>query len=365
MNSQDIVLSEDEQIELSRRIRSATIRQRDGRRARVILLAAQGCSRNEIARLTGLSVVSVTRWCKRFQELRLQGLIDLPGRGRKPSLPAEALKRTLEQVTQPRIGQPRWSCRSMARVAGISSASVQRIWAANDIKPHLTRTFKLSNDPNFEEKFWDVIGLYLAPPDKALVLCCDEKSQVQALQRTQPGLPLGIGHIRTQTHDYVRHGTLTLFAAMDYLQGRLISSIETQHRHQEWLAFLKKINRETPKGLQLHLIVDNYATHKHPVVKEWLKRHPRFHMHFTPTSSSWMNMVERFFRDITVFLRDGSFSSTRELASSITTFLALHNAKPSLYVWNAKGEDILRKIQRAREAMTSQSKENAFSETAH
>ena len=168
MNSQDIVLSEDEQTELSRRIRSATISQRDGRRARLILLAARGCSRNEIAQLTGLSVVSVTRWCKRFQEQRLQGLMDLPGRGRKPSLPAEALKRVIEQVVQPRIGQPRWSCRSMARVAGISPASVQRIWAANDIKPHLTRTFKLSNDPNFEEKFWDVVGLYLDPPDKAL-----------------------------------------------------------------------------------------------------------------------------------------------------------------------------------------------------
>ena len=354
MNSQDIVLSEDEQTELSRRIRSATISQRDGRRARVILLAARGCSRNEIAQLTGLSVVSVTRWCKRFQELRLQGLVDLPGRGRKPSLPAEALKRTLEQVTQPSIGQPRWSCRSMARVAGISPASVQRIWAANDIKPHLTRTFKLSNDPNFEEKFWDVIGLYLDPPDKALVLCCDEKSQVQALERTQPGLPLGIGHIRTQSHDYVRHGTVTLFTALDYLQGHLISSIERQHRHQEWLEFLKKINRETPRHLQLHLIVDNYATHKHPKVKAWLEKHKRFHMHFTPTSSSWMNMVERFFRDITVYLRDGSFSSVRELESSITTFLALRNAQPTRYVWNAKGEDILNKVQRAREAMVSQ-----------
>ena len=173
----------------------------------------------------------------------------------------------------------------MARVTGISPASVQRIWAANDIKPHLTRTFKLSNDPNFEEKFWDVIGLYLDPPDKALVLCCDEKSQVQALERTQPGLPLGIGHIRTQSHDYVRHGTVTLFTALDYLQGHLISSIERQHRHQEWLEFLKKINRETPRHLQLHLIVDNYATHKHPKVKAWLEKHKRFHMHFTPTSS--------------------------------------------------------------------------------
>ena len=183
----------------------------------------------------------------------------------------------------------------MARAAGISATSVHKLWAANDLKPHLTRTFKLSNDPNFEEKFWDVIGLYLDPPDKALVLCCDEKSQVQALERTQPGLPLGIGHIRTQSHDYVRHGTVTLFTALDYLQGHLISSIEYHHRHQEWLEFLKKINRETPKHLQLHLIVDNYATHKHPKVKAWLEKHKRFHMHFTPTSGSWMNMVERFF----------------------------------------------------------------------
>ena len=242
----------------------------------------------------------------------------------------------------------------MARVTGISPASVQRIWAANDIKPHLTRTFKLSNDPHFEEKFWDVIGLYLNPPDKALVLCCDEKSQVQALERTQPGLPLGIGHIRTQSHDYIRHGTVTLFTALDYLQGSLISSIEPQHRHQEWLEFLKKINRETPKHLQLHLIVDNYATHKHAKVKAWLTKHKRFHMHFTPTSSSWMNMVERFFRDITVYLRDGSFSSVRELEASIIAFMALRNAQPTRYVWSAKGEDILNKIQRARSAIDAQ-----------
>lgn len=354
MNSQNITLTSEEHSELSRRIRSATISQRDGRRARVILLAAQGHSRVDIARLIGFSLRSVTRWCQRFQELRLEGLIDKPGRGRPSSLPPEALSRVLEQVVQPRIGQPRWSCRSMASVAGISPASVQRIWAANDIKPHLTRTFKLSNDPHFEEKFWDVIGLYLDPPDKALVLCCDEKSQVQALERTQPGLPLGIGHIRTQSHDYVRHGTVTLFTALDYLQGHLISCIERQHRHQEWLEFLKKINRETPKHLQLHLIVDNYATHKHPTVKAWLEKHKRFHMHFTRTSSSWMNRVERFFRDITVYLREGSFSTVRELESSITTFLALRNAQPTRYVWNAKGEDILNKIQQAREAMASQ-----------
>lgn len=363
MNSQDILLSDEEQTELTRRVRSATISQRDGRRARVILLAAQGHSRKEIAELTALSVVSVTRWCKRFKELRLQGLIDLPGRGRKPSLPAEALKRTLEQVSQPSVGQPRWNCRSMARVAGISPASVQRIWAANGIKPHLTRTFKLSNDLPLEETFWDVIGLYLTPSHKALVLCCDEKSQVQALQRT--GQPLGIGDIRAQIHDHVRHDTLMLFAAMDYLQGRLISSIETQHQHQQWLAFLKRINWESPKSLQLHVIVSNSATHKHPAVKEWLKRHSRFHLHVTPTSSVWMNTVERFFRDITVDLSDGNFSAARELASAITTCLVQHNAPPRQYVWSAQGEDILRKIKRARESTAGAIRENVLFETGH
>lgn len=242
----------------------------------------------------------------------------------------------------------------MAQAAGISTASVQRLWAANDIKPHLTRTFKLSNDEHFEEKFWDVIGLYLNPPEKALVLCCDEKSQCQALERTQPGLPLGIGHIKTATHDYIRHGTLTLFAALNYLEGKLITTIAEQHRHQEWLSFLKKIDRETPKGLAIHLIADNYATHKHPEVKAWLAKHPRFHMHFTPTSSSWLNLVERFFRDLTDRILCGSFGSVKELADTIISYLAARNENPKRYVWKAKGEEILRKIQRAREIMAQQ-----------
>ena len=240
----------------------------------------------------------------------------------------------------------------MARVAGISPASVQRIWAANDIKPHLTRTFKLSKDPNFEEKFWDVFGLYLNPPDKALVLCCDEKSQVQALERTQPGLPLGIGHIRTQSHDYVRHGTVTLFTALDYLQGRLISTIESQHRHQEWLEFLKKINRETPKSLQLHLIVDNYATHKTPEVMAWLEKHPRFKLHFTPTSASWMNLVERFFAEITTRrIRRGSYSSVDDLKAAIYDYLLQHNTRPKPFVWTKSAEDILTRERRALDAL--------------
>ena len=188
----------------------------------------------------------------------------------------------------------------MARHAQVSPATVQRLWSANDIKSHLTRTFKLSKDKQFEAKFWDVIGLYLNPPDKALVLCCDEKSQCQALERTQPGLPLGIGHIRTRTHDYIRHGTITLFAALSYLDGKILSRLAPRHTHREWLAFLKQLDAQTPAQLDLHLIADNYATHKQPKVKAWLARHPRFHMHFVPTSSSWLNLVERFFRDARV-----------------------------------------------------------------
>ena len=223
------------------------------------------------------------------------------------------------------------------------------LWQANDIKPHLTRTFKLSNDPQFEARFWDVIGLYLNPPDRALVLCCDEKSQCQALERTQPGLPLGVGHIKTRTHDYIRHGTVTLFAALSYLDGKILSRTAEQHTHKEWLAFLKLIDRETPGGLEIHLIMDNYATHKHPAVKSWLARHPRFHLHFTPTSSSWLNLVERFFRDLTQdVVREGSFGSVRELVRSMETYLAERNLAPKRYVWRKKGEEILAKISRAR-----------------
>jgi len=318
-----IALTGEEKRELNRRLRASTVSVRDRQRAQIILLAAEGHTQEAIGAKAGVTRVTVSHWCQCFVKERLAGLTDTPGRGR-----------------------------TMARAAGISTASVQRLWAANDIKPHLTRTFKLSNDAHFEEKFWDVIGLYLNPPEKALVLCCDEKSQCQALERTQPGLPLGIGHIKTTTHDYIRHGTLTLFAALNYLEGKLITTIAKQHRHQEWLAFLKKIERETPKDLDIHLIADNYATHKHPEVKAWLAKHPRFHMHFTPTSSSWLNLVERFFRDLTDQIVSGSFASIKELADKILTYLADRNQNPKRYVWNARGEEILRKIQRARNAMT-------------
>jgi transposase len=239
----------------------------------------------------------------------------------------------------------------MAGHAGVSKSTVQKLWAQNDLKPHLTRTFKLSSDPAFEAKFWDVIGLYLSPPDQALVLCCDEKSQIQALQRTQPGLALNPGHLPTHTHDYYRHGTVTLFAALDYLQGKIIARTDRRHTHREWLRFLQQIEAQTPAGLQLHLIVDNYATHKHAKVKAWLARHPRFHLHFTPTGSSWLNVVERFFRDLSQqALGGGSFGSVPELLDSIWHYLAEHNLRPKRYVWRADGQRVLAKICRAWEA---------------
>ena len=249
----------------------------------------------------------------------------------------------------------------MAQAMGVSKATVQRLWSANQIKPHLVRTFKLSNDPAFEAKFWDVIGLYLDPPDKALVLCCDEKSQCQALERTQPGLPLGVGHICTKTHDYTRHGTITLFAALSYLDGKIFSHTAPRHTHRQWLAFLKHLDAEAPADLTLHLVIDNYATHKHPKVKSWIayrnrsqrKAHggERIVLHFTPTSSSWMNLVERFFRDLTEdAVREGSFASVDELVRAIEAYLVERNLAPKRYVWKAAGRDILLKINRARAA---------------
>jgi transposase len=361
-----IELQVGEEAELRRRVAASTVSVRNRQRAEIVLLSAQGLTQEQVAERTGLSRAAVNRWVGRFAAQRLEGLGDRPGRGRRPWLPPAAVRRVIEQAVRPPPHLGRWSCRTMARAAGISPASVQRLWSDNDIKPHLSRTFKLSTDKRFEEKFWDVIGIYLDPPEKAIVLCCDEKSQCQALERTQPGLPLGIGHVRTKTHDYVRHGTLTLFAALNYLEGKLITRLAARHRHQEWLAFLKDIDRQTPADLAIHIIADNYATHKHPVVKRWLTRHSRLHMHYTPTSSSWMNLVERFFADLTACISEKSFASTRDLADAIIAFLAAHNQHPRRYVWKAKGEDILRKINAARGALAARLEEcNIISDTGH
>ena len=342
-------LTPDERRELQRLARSKTASQRDGLRARIVLRRAEGSREADVAGALGVSLTTVSTWSRRFELHGLEGLRDRPGRGRKPSLAADKVRQVITRVVQPPKGKKKWSTRSMAAAVGISHQSVHRIWKNNDLKPHLLRTFKISQDPQFERKFWDVIGLYLNPPDKALVLCCDEKSQCQALERTQPGLPLGIGHIRTRTHDYKRHGTITLFAALNYLDGKILSRTEKRHTHVEWLRFLKQIDRESPGELELHLIVDNYATHKHQKVREWLKRHPRVIVHFTPTGSSWMNLVERFFADLTAdCVREGSFESVRDLIDAIDEFLAVRNEEPKRYVWRAKGEDILRKIEKAK-----------------
>ena len=349
-----IRLNDEERKDLEWRVRAVTTSKRDCLRSGIILARAEGLKQEEVAAKLGISQVIVSKWTRRFMESGIQGLVDAPGRGRKPSLPAPKVRKVIEMVTQPPKGRTRWSVRSMARAAGISRHGVHQIWQKNDLKPHLCRTFKLSTDPNFEEKFWDVIGLYLNPPDKALVLCCDEKSQCQALERSQPGLPMGVGHVKTRTHDYIRHGTVTLFAALDYLEGKIISRTESSHTHVQWLRFLKQIDRETPAELSLHLIVDNYCTHKHSEVKRWLARHPRFHIHFTPTGSSWMNMVERFFGDLTAdCVREGSFASVRELVASIEAYLAERNLAPKPYQWKAQGAEILRKIQRARDALNA------------
>jgi len=343
----------------------ATATQREVRRARIILKRAEGLSQQETAEVVGVNRPVVVQWEKRFREAGIGGLAEARRPGRKPSIDPQIREEIITEATRPPAGRTRWSERSMAKAKGVSPDTVRRLWQANDLKPHLKRTFKLSRDKDFERKFWDVIGLYLNPPDKALVLCCDEKSQCQALERTQPALPLGIGHIKTATHDYVRHGTITLFAALNYLDGKILRCTAPRHTHREWLAFLKQVDRQAPDGLTLHLIIDNYATHKHAKVKSWVKwrnqRHLKAHglerivLHFTPTSSSWMNLVERFFRDITVdCIRDGSFASVPELVEAIESYLAQRDLEPKRYVWRAEGEAILEKIQRARAALEAQ-----------
>jgi transposase len=258
---------------------------------------------------------------------------------------------TLTTTTTPPTAT-HWTTRTLAPVVGVSPKTVHRVWHAHGLQPHRTRTFKLSRDPQFVEKLTDVVGLYLNPPDKALVFCADEKSQIQALDRTQPGLPLKPGRCGTVTHDYKRHGTTTLFAALNVLTGQVIGTCQPRHRHQEWLRFLKRLDQETLSDQPLHLIVDNYATHKHPTVRRWLKRHPRFHVHFTPTASSWLNLIERWFRDLTTRrLRRGVFRDVLELNTAIEQYIAQHNPRPRVFTWVATVENILAKIGRAHRAL--------------
>ncbi|MGI8678012.1 MAG: IS630 family transposase [Jatrophihabitans sp.] len=334
--------------------KSQTAPYRQVQRARVVLLAAEGIANVRIAGQVGVTGTTVRAWRSRFEQ---EGLAKLgkvrAGRGRKPAIPQDTIDEIVELTRNSTpAGQTHWSCRTMAARVGVSPATVQRVWAARGLKPHLVTTFKLSHDPRFEEKLIDVVGLYLNPPDNAIVLCLDEKSSVQALDRTQPSLPMIKGRAATMTHDYKRNGTTTLFAALDVLTGKVIGDCLPRHRHTEFLKFLRKIEKEVPKGLQVHLICDNYATHKHANVQAWLAKHPRFQMHFTPTSSSWLNLVERWFRELTdKALRRGVFHSVPDLITKIEEYLDAHNNNPKPFIWTATADDILAKVARGRVAL--------------
>lgn len=349
-----ITLTEEERAALTQWSRGRRTPARLVLRAKIVLRAADGWENKDIAAELGCTRRTVGTWRNRFAKDRLAGIErDAPRGGRTPTVrsakEAEVIARTTQE-TPPNATQ--WSTRTMAQAVGISKATVQRIWRDNGLQPHRTKTFKVSNDPRFAEKLVDIVGLYLDPPEHALVLSCDEKSQIQALDRTQKSLPLFPGRLQTLTHDYKRNGTTTLFAAISVADGLVISQCQPRHRHQEWLKFLKRIDAQTPPELDLHLVVDNYATHKHPKVLAWLARHPRFHLHFTPTSSSWLNLIERWFRDLTQQrLKRGVFRSVRELQQAIQEYIDHHNANPKAFTWTKAAGDILDKVARARTAL--------------
>jgi len=349
-----VVLSPEEDSTLKAWVRGRSLPMRLVQRARIIRMAAYGMQSQKIARDLNISRPTVQLWRQRFLAFRLMGLEkDAPRPGRLPSIPPEKIQDVVEatlHTTPP--SATHWSTRSMARAQGLSEATIRRIWRGHNLKPHLVKTFKLSRDKRFVEKLYDVVGLYLNPPDKSLVFCVDEKSQIQALDRTQPGLPMKKGRCATVTHDYKRNGTTTLFAALSTLDGKVIGDCMPRHRHQEFIRFLKRIDRETPARLELHLIVDNYGTHKHPRVKSWLKRHPRFHLHFIPTSSSWLNLVERWLRELTVKrIRRGTFHNVATLVTAIRNYIHNHNQNPQVFVWTAPVEQILTKVAKSKEAL--------------
>jgi len=329
-------------------------------RAKIVLLAADGLENRAIAAKLKTSKPTVGLWRGRYAKLGLAGIAKDATRPGRPHKDRRDLEQKIVHMTtqeKPR-NATHWSTRTLAAELGIDHVLVHRVWKAHGLQPHRVRSFKISNDPDFVKKLVDVVGLYLNPPEHALVLCADEKSQIQALDRTQPGLPIKKGRCGTMTHDYKRYGTTTLFAALNMLEGSVISECMPRHRHQEWIRFLEKIDRETPQGFDLHLIVDNYATHKHPKVQRWLSRHPRFHMHFIPTSSSWLNMVERFFREITTKrIRRGNFTSVDDLIAAICNYIDQHNENPLPYIWTAEADTIIAKVGRARLALNKSTTE--------
>lgn len=359
-----IELSPSEREILNKWSRGRSTQARLQQRGQIVLLAAGGLSNKQIAERLALDERTVGLWRRRYLEKGVEGIVrDAPRGGRRPKERRNLIQVIIDKTTQEK---PRsaihWSTRTLAKELGINHTLVHRVWKAHELKPHLSKTFKLSNDKHFVEKVEDVVGLYMNPPDHALVLSVDEKSQIQALDRTQPGLPFKKGRCGTMTHDYKRNGTTTLFAALELLQGKVIGACMKRHRHQEWLKFLRQIDKQTPPDLDLHLIVDNYSTHKSPQVKAWLLKHLRFHIHFIPTRSSWRNLIERWFREITQKrIRRGVFHSAQELIDAITDYTNTYNQDPRPLVWTAKAKDIIAKVNRAR-AVLINSQQN---ETLH
>jgi transposase len=352
--SQPLVLSEDQQQQVEHWLAALGTPQQVALRCRIVLGLAAGKPEVVVANDNHVNRKTVRLWRERFQAQGLPGLWEIaPGRGRKATYDSTRIKAVIDATLQSKPkGSTHWSCRTMAEAQGISKSTVSTIWRSHNIKPHRSETFKLSRDPKFLEKLTDVIGLYLNPPDQALVLCVDEKSQIQALQRTQPGLPLKKGRCGTMTHDYKRHGTTTLFAALDVLAGKVIGDCYKRHRHQEFLKFLRRINREFPGNRPLHLVMDNYGTHGTPEVKHWLNRHPRFTVHYVPTSSSWLNLIERWFGELTSKrIRRDSFLSVDDLIAAINEFLAAWNEKPKPFVWTVTVESIVTKLARCRQTL--------------
>lgn len=351
-----IILTPQEEATINRWAQGKSFPLRLIQRAQIIQLAAQGAFSHDIANRLNISRPTVQLWRERFLSFRLPGLEkDAPRPGRLPRISQKKITAIVNATlyTKP-PNATHWSTRGMAKVHGVSNATVQRIWKEHNLKPHLIKTFKLSRDKRFLEKLYDVVGLYLNPPDKAIVFCVDEKSQIQALERTQLMFPMRPGIPARQSHDYMRHGTTTLFAALNMLDGTVIGDCMPRHRHQEFIRFLQLINAKTPTDVSLHLIVDNYGTHKHPRVQSWLKRHPRFHLHFIPTSSSWLNMIERWFSEITLKrIRRGSFKNVKELIMAIKQYIDSHNQNPKAFVWTASVESIMRKISKCKDLLVT------------
>src|SRR5450432_3553027 len=349
-----VILSEGQESQIRQWLAALGTPQQVALRCRMVLAGGRGEPEASTAAELDVNRKTVRLWRERFLKDGLEGLWEIaPGRGRKATYDSDRVKAVIDATLQSKPkGHTHWSCRLMAASQGVSKSTVSNLWRSHNLKPHQTKTFKLSRDPKFLEKLTDVVGLYLNPPDKAIVLCVDEKSQIQALNRTQPGLPLKKGRCGTMTHDYERHGTTTLFAALECLQGRVIGQCYERHRHQEFLKLLQRLDQEFPGAVPLHLVLDNYGTHKHPKVQAWLARHPRFILHFVPTSSSWLNLIERWFRELTTKrVRRGSFYSVADLQLAIMEFLEAWNENPKPFVWTATVASIQEKLSRCRQTL--------------